>query len=346
MDTGASLDSVRGEEIERIVAPADVEAEVQLVASSSITRMDEYDSTLYFLDEAEVDYLQTEVRRDFGTDLRAQVIASLLDTYEQQTDPAIRDEIATILDGLFLLLLSLMQFRTAAYLIRAAAVTVGRATDLKLGQRQRLMQLADRLSEKDALEQLLQALEETPLRQPQGDLQELLGQLKPSALETVLSWIAHGRNAELRALLGAAGLKLAAAHIAELVRLISSPDEIVSYEAVRRAGALKSSAAVSALAGTISHPAPEMRLAGVSALSDPLVVLDTFELAVVYAANPRSDALSRPIVKIVSDAQGNMLHPAPEADLAQPDSFGDYPRTIIKTADPGRYGVNVGDYFV
>ncbi len=77
-----------------------------------------------------------------------------------------------------------------------------------------------------------------------------------------------------------------------------------------------------------------------------LVVLDTFELAVVYAANPRPDALSRPIVKIVSDAQGNMLHPAPEADLAQADSFGDYPRTIIKTADPDRYGINVGDYFV
>ncbi|MGI9042744.1 MAG: HD-GYP domain-containing protein [Gemmatimonadaceae bacterium] len=77
-----------------------------------------------------------------------------------------------------------------------------------------------------------------------------------------------------------------------------------------------------------------------------LVVLDTFELAVVQAANPRADALSRPIVRIVSDANGNMLHPAPEADLAEPDATGEYPRTIIKTADPARYGINVGDYFV
>jgi HD-GYP domain-containing protein (c-di-GMP phosphodiesterase class II) len=77
-----------------------------------------------------------------------------------------------------------------------------------------------------------------------------------------------------------------------------------------------------------------------------LVVLDTFELAVVFAANPRIDALSRPIVKIVSDAHGNMLHPAPEADLAQADASGEYPRTIIKTADPARYGINVNDYFV
>jgi HD-GYP domain-containing protein (c-di-GMP phosphodiesterase class II) len=77
-----------------------------------------------------------------------------------------------------------------------------------------------------------------------------------------------------------------------------------------------------------------------------LVVLDTFELAVVSGANPRVDALSRPMVKIVSDAQGNIVVPPLEVDLAQPDGNGDYPRTIIKTADPDRYGINVGDYIV
>ena len=66
----------------------------------------------------------------------------------------------------------------------------------------------------------------------------------------------------------------------------------------------------------------------------------------VCAANPRNDALSRPIVKIVSDAHGNMLHPPQEVDLAVADASGEYPRTIIKTADPDRYGINIGDYFV
>lgn len=77
-----------------------------------------------------------------------------------------------------------------------------------------------------------------------------------------------------------------------------------------------------------------------------LLVLDTFELAIVTAANPRPEALSRPIVRIVSDSNGNTLHPAPEIDLAQQDVNGEYPRTIIKTADPGRYGIIVGDYLV
>ncbi|MEO5580349.1 MAG: hypothetical protein ABIR58_06790 [Gemmatimonadaceae bacterium] len=58
------------------------------------------------------------------------------------------------------------------------------------------------------------------------------------------------------------------------------------------------------------------------------------------------DSLSRPVVRLVSDALGNVLRPAPEVDLAQQDGNGDYPRTIIKTADPERYGINVGDYII
>src|SRR5687768_265911 len=268
VEGGPPLDLARGDAPERIISPATVENEAQVLASSSITRMDEYDSTLYFLDDHEIEYLQSEIRRDFGTDLRSPVVASLLDTYEQETDPTVREEIAGILDNLFLLLLSLTQFRTAAFLIREAAVTAGRARDILFPQKQRLTQLADRLSEKDALEQLLNALEDTPLRPPQHDLHELFGQLKPVALETVLSWIGRSRNAELRALLESAGSRLASEHTSELVRLISSDDAVVSFEAIRRAGALKASAAVSALAGIIAHGDPEMRLAGVAALSD------------------------------------------------------------------------------
>ena len=263
-----TFDIVRGDQPERIVPPGGVENEAQELASSSITRMDEYDSTLYFLEETEIDYLQNEISRDFGNDLRAQVIASLLDTYETETEPAIREEIAGILDNLFLLLLSLAQFRTAAYLIREASAAAGRATDLLISQKQRLLQLSDRLSEKAALEQLLHALEETPLRPAMQDLQELLGQLRAEALETVLYWIGRTRNSELRTLLEAAGSRLASEHTAELVRLISSEDPVVAFEAVRRSGALRASVAVSALAGVFSTAGPDMRLAGVSALAE------------------------------------------------------------------------------
>jgi hypothetical protein len=266
--SGPSVEITRGDVPERIVAPEEVESEMQLVASSSVARMDEYDSTLYFLDDHEIQYLRDEVRKDYSGDMRTPVVASLLDTFEQQTDPTVREEIAGILDNLFLLFLSVTQFRAAAYLIREARLTAGRANEVLIGQKQRLLQLSDRLSDKEVLGQLLEALEDTPLRPPHNDLHELLGQLKPAALETILGFVGKSRNSDLRSLLESAASKLASNHTSELVRLISSSNQSVAFEAIRRAGAMKTSAAVSALAGVIERATPEMRLLGVAALSE------------------------------------------------------------------------------
>jgi hypothetical protein len=49
---------------------------------------------------------------------------------------------------------------------------------------------------------------------------------------------------------------------------------------------------------------------------------------------------------VVSDPQGNILHPGTLVDLTEQSQAGVYVRTIIKTADPDRYGIKVSDYFV
>jgi HD-GYP domain-containing protein (c-di-GMP phosphodiesterase class II) len=77
-----------------------------------------------------------------------------------------------------------------------------------------------------------------------------------------------------------------------------------------------------------------------------LVVLDTFELGVVHAVNPIPEMLSRPIIRIISDPQGNLLSPGTIVDLADRNAEGVFLRTIIKTENPDRYGIRVGDYFV
>jgi hypothetical protein len=266
--SGSPFPSPSRDSTTRITSPESIEGTAEILASSSIARMDDYDSTLYFLDDAEIDYLQREIRSDFKSDLRIQVVASLLDTYEQETDPTVREEIAGILDNMFLVMLTLAQFRTAAYIIREAKVSAERAADIVDSQKERLVSLADRLSERDALDQLLTALEQTSLRPPQNDLHELFSQLRPTALETVLSWIGRSRNAELRALLESAGSRMASSHTAELVRLIRAEDDMVAMEAIRRAGSMKAAAAVPALSATITHGPPEMRLAAVTALSE------------------------------------------------------------------------------
>jgi HD-GYP domain-containing protein (c-di-GMP phosphodiesterase class II) len=77
-----------------------------------------------------------------------------------------------------------------------------------------------------------------------------------------------------------------------------------------------------------------------------LVVLDTFELAIVHAVNPLNELLSRPLVRIVSDPQGNLMYPGELFDLAERKPDGEFARTIIKTTDPERYGIRIGDYFL
>ena len=77
-----------------------------------------------------------------------------------------------------------------------------------------------------------------------------------------------------------------------------------------------------------------------------LVILDTFELGIVHAVNPIPEMLSRPIVRIISDEQGNLMQPGSLSDLAEQNAEGVFLRTIIKTENPERYGIRVGDYFV
>jgi HD-GYP domain-containing protein (c-di-GMP phosphodiesterase class II) len=77
-----------------------------------------------------------------------------------------------------------------------------------------------------------------------------------------------------------------------------------------------------------------------------LVVLDTFELGIVHSVNTIPEMLSRPIVRVISDSMGNLLHPGTLVDLSEQNAEGAYLRTIIKTENPERYGIRPGDYFV
>ena len=77
------------------------------------------------------------------------------------------------------------------------------------------------------------------------------------------------------------------------------------------------------------------------------VILDTFELAVVTARNPRPEAMHQPIVQVIYDSMGVRVEPPRTLDLAETDPATGKPlRAIIKTTDPERYGIHVGDYFV
>jgi HD-GYP domain-containing protein (c-di-GMP phosphodiesterase class II) len=76
-----------------------------------------------------------------------------------------------------------------------------------------------------------------------------------------------------------------------------------------------------------------------------VVVLDTHELALVHAANEDLSALSRPVIRLLSDPMGNPLIDTFLWDLTVKDESGQYVHTIVRTDDPERYGIRVADYF-
>ena len=77
-----------------------------------------------------------------------------------------------------------------------------------------------------------------------------------------------------------------------------------------------------------------------------LVILDTYELALVARANADLQFVHRPVVRIVSDPGGTIVHPGTDVDLADRDEAGNFRRSIIKVTDPDKYGIRVSDYFV
>jgi hypothetical protein len=253
----------------RLVDPSTLRepAQEQLLPAGVVS-MDDFDSTLYFLDENEVQYLQRAIKEHYATDLRQNVVSVLLDVFEQQTDPAIRDEVVGILEGMLVNLLTAGQLRTVASLLREANIAAARARDITPQQRELLLSLPNRMSEPTAVGQLLQALDERTDLPPQADLNELFEQLRVGALGTIFGWLGRIGSPGVRTLLESAADRLAAANTSELVRLLGSGERDVALESARRAGSLKTAAAVPALARLLQQGDATMRLAAINALAE------------------------------------------------------------------------------
>lgn len=267
-DTAVPIDPA--DEIKaRLVDPATMrEPPQEQLLPSGVVSMDDFDSTLYVLDENEVQYLQRTIKEHYAIDLRQNVVSVLLDVFEQQTDPAIRDETAGILEGMLVNLLTSGQLRSVAALLREANIAAARARDITPQQRELLLSLPNRMSEPTAVVQLLQALDQRADLPPQEDLNELFEQLRVGALGTIFGWLGHIGTPSVRTLLESAADRLAAANTSELVRLLGSSEREVALEAVRRAGSLRTAAAVPALARLLQQGEAPMRLAAVNALAE------------------------------------------------------------------------------
>lgn len=74
-----------------------------------------------------------------------------------------------------------------------------------------------------------------------------------------------------------------------------------------------------------------------------MVALNTREMGIVCMGN--SDNPDRPMVNLLFDSQGQRIENV-MVDLSEKDADGNYLRTIRKTIDPFKYGINVSDYLM
>lgn len=231
-----------------------------------VVDLDEFDSTLYFLDAAEVDMLTADLAMEYSRDLREASLNALYDLFESQGESEVREEIIGVLEALFPSMLNAGEFRASASVLRETRVLAERSPELLPAHRERLVKFIEQLSEPAIVSQLMQALDEGTGRPSDADVSELLRELRPRALSTLVEWTPRLTSAPVRALVEEAVQQLASAHQGELLRLLRSGDPEALPGAIDLAGRLKLEGAVAGLGDVMNSPDAGLRLAATGAL--------------------------------------------------------------------------------
>jgi hypothetical protein len=229
--------------------------------------LEEFDSTLYFLDEAEINYVAREVEAEYQRDVRSSALNVLFDLFELQGEPGIRSEILGVLEHLFPNFLNARDFRTAALVLREAKLAGARAPGLLPEHAQRLDAFVSKLSEPAIVSQLLQSLDEVSTLANEPEVAEVLRELRASALDPVLTWLPNLSSAPLRAVLEGVADRLAGSHMGEVLRILRTPASEALIPVVELCGRLGLHQAVPGLSETMTHQDPAVRLAAVQALA-------------------------------------------------------------------------------
>jgi hypothetical protein len=231
-----------------------------------VVDIDEFDSTLYFLDDTEVEYLAREMALEYSRDLRESSLTALYDLFEAEAEGEVREEILGVLETLFPSMLNAGEFRATAAVLRETRVLAERSHELAGAHRARLVKFVEQLSEPAIVGQLMQALDEGTGRPSDADVTELLSELRPGALSTLVEWAPRLTSSPVRALVEAAVQQLASAHQGEVLRLLRAGDALSLPGAIELAGRLKLEGAVAGLGEVLGHREAAIRLAAVEAL--------------------------------------------------------------------------------
>jgi HEAT repeat protein len=226
---------------------------------------EDFEDTLYFLDDSELQALRDELDRELSRDLKADVLHALFDRLEDGA-PARQTEILGVLRQMLPIFLSRGELAISAVVVRELEQLLAREDTLAPDQRAAADALLDQLSEPVVLEQLIQSLEHGGINPAAADLSLFLSRLRPAALPVLVEATESVMLPWLRALLATAMERLAAEHGDALVALLDAPSARGAAGAAKLAGRLRIAAAAEPLRRLLAHGDAAVRLAAVDAL--------------------------------------------------------------------------------
>jgi HEAT repeat protein len=150
-----------------------------------VVRPEEFDSTLYFLDKREIEYLRAAIAAEYAGSPARAALALLFETLEARAEPEVRSEVLDVLGSLLPVLLGDGLFEEVTYLISEAR-RVSQAPDLDEQHKAALDRLRTVVSEGAALAQLFHALEDGRVQATSDGVGVLMRELRPDAVRQLL----------------------------------------------------------------------------------------------------------------------------------------------------------------
>lgn len=225
-----------------------------------------FEQTLYFLGEAELARLRSEVENEWSRDLRAAVVAALFDRLEEPEVPERQRTILGILSDLVPVLLMRGDLEGVAIVLRELDGVID-AGVLGDEERRKAAHVGEELSDPAAVEQVVLAIRERSISADPEDLGLFFSRLRSPALPVLLGSAERVDDRPLRGLLEGAIDRIAGDRQAELIASLDSAEPAVVTAAARAAGRMKIEGARPKLLELATRPEESLRHAAVEALS-------------------------------------------------------------------------------
>ena len=231
-----------------------------------VVQLEKFDSTLYFLDQREIEYLRSAINREYSQDQTLNVVSLLLDILQLRSDPEVRDEVLGVLGTMLPYLLGAGHFESVAYLTRELR-KITRDASLAPRHKKAVDAIRGSVSRAGALTQLFHVLDDGGVQPTAEELGVLLRELRHEALQTVLVWIGQLRHPDTKTALVAAVELFFTEWPAALSRMTTAADRTVVHRALAIATKLQLPEFTDPVVDALKSEDPTSRRLAVSALA-------------------------------------------------------------------------------